>query len=284
MCKQVSLHINSSYTHIMLNYSQGFLLNYFYALSFVLGLCIGSFLNVIIYRLPLEKSIVAPRSNCPNCSFLIPWYFNIPIFSYLILRGKCANCKTPISIRYPIVELLTGVGFFLVAYNHENIFYWPFGFFFISALISSSFIDLDHWIIPDKVTYPGMLIGLVSSLFTPQFQFIIPSLIGSIMGLIFGGGILLLIAWLYHKLSGNEGLGGGDIKLLAMIGAFLGVQGALITLIISSVIGSLLGIFLILLKRRDGKSAIPFGPFLSLGAVGAFFWGPILWHWYIRGW
>ncbi|MCO5143325.1 MAG: prepilin peptidase [Oligoflexia bacterium] len=266
-----------------INYSS-FLLSYFQAFSFLLGLCIGSFLNVVIYRLPLKKSIVSPRSRCPECTYSIPWYFNIPLLSFLFLMGKCYKCKTSISYRYPIVELLTGVGFFLVSYYHENIFYWPFGFFFISALISSSFIDLDHWIIPDKITYPGMFIGIISSFFTPGFENLVPSFIGSLAGLLFGGGILYFIAWLYLKLTGNDGLGGGDIKLLAMVGAFLGIQGAVITLIISSIVGSILGIFLIFIKGKAGKSAIPFGPFISLGAIGAFFWGPILWQWYIKGW
>lgn len=242
---------------------------------FLGGLCIGSFLNVVIHRLPLEQSLNHPRSSCPSCGKMIPWYLNIPLFSFLFLRAKCANCSAKISWRYPLVELLTGL-LFLVAAQREPVFAaWPFQFYFLAALVASTFIDLKHWILPDKITLPGILLGFLSAFFVPNHDWI-----NSLVGILFGGGILYAVAWAYLALTGKDGLGGGDIKYLAMIGAFLGWHGAFLTLVLSSFVGSFVGIFLILCKGRKGGTAIPFGPFLSGGALLAFFFGEPLWRWY----
>jgi leader peptidase (prepilin peptidase)/N-methyltransferase len=152
---------------------------------------------------------------------------------------------------------------------------WPFQFFFLGALVACTFIDLDHWILPDKITLPGIVIGLLSSFFVPDHSFF-----NALMGLLFGGGILYLVAWGYLAATGKDGLGGGDIKFLAMVGAFLGPKGALLTLVFSSFVGSAVGLFLILARGKKGGTAIPFGPFLSGGALLAFFFGAPLWQWY----
>ena len=245
---------------------------------FLVGLCVGSFLNVVIYRLPLEKSVVSPRSQCPSCGYGIPWYNNIPILSFLLLRGKCGNCKAPISWRYPLVELLTGILFAAVVWRQSDLFFqWPAHFFLMSALVASTFIDLDHWIIPDKITYPGVVIGLLSSLAPGPL-----SILQSVIGLLFGFGILYFVAWIYLTFAKKDGIGGGDIKFLAMVGAFFGIPGAIITLTLSSIVGSIVGIFLILFLGKKGKTAIPFGPFLAAGTLCTFLFGAELWQWYFQ--
>jgi leader peptidase (prepilin peptidase)/N-methyltransferase len=241
------------------------------------GLCIGSFLNVVIHRLPLEESIVTPRSQCPACHAPIPWFYNIPVFSFLWLRARCANCKVKISWRYPAVELITALLFTAAAWLNPVPLAWPFHFYFLGALVACTFIDLDHWILPDKITLPGIAIGLLSAFVVPDL-----ALLDSVAGVIFGGGIFYLVAWAYYAISKKEGLGGGDIKFLAMVGAFLGLQGAAITLVISSLLGSVVGVFLILVKRRKGNTAMPFGPFLAGAAGIAFFFGNAIWRWYFH--
>lgn len=242
---------------------------------FLFGLCWGSFLNVVIHRLPEGESVVKPRSRCPKCRKQISWYQNIPVVSWIALRARCANCGARISWRYPLVELLTALLFLAAALWEPELVAWPFHFFFFAALVACTFIDIDHWILPDKITLPGIVVGLAGSLLIPHF-----SVLASVAGVLVGGGILYLVAWGYHAYSGNEGLGGGDIKFLAMIGAFLGAKGALATLILSSCLGSVLGIFLIVLRGKKSGTAIQFGPFLALGAVAAFFFGEPLWQWY----
>jgi leader peptidase (prepilin peptidase)/N-methyltransferase len=244
-------------------------------LVFVFGLLWGSFLNVVIHRLPLGESVVSPRSRCPECKKLITWYQNIPVFSWLALRAKCANCGTKISVRYPLVELLTGVLFALAAWWKPYPVCWPFQFWFMASLVACTFIDIDHWILPDKITFPGMAVGFAGSFFNPELTWQ-----ESGLGILVGGGILYAVAWGYRTFAKKDGLGGGDIKFLAMIGAFLGAKGALATLILSSFGGSILGVCLILLRGKKGGTAIQFGPFLALGALGAFFFGEPLWQWY----
>jgi leader peptidase (prepilin peptidase)/N-methyltransferase len=251
---------------------------YILAFLFVFGLLVGSFLNVVIHRLPLGESIVFPRSRCPSCRSLIPLYWNVPILSFLLLRGKCSRCGGRISWRYPIVELLTGLLFAAEGLHQPALPAWPFHFYFLGAVVACAFIDLDHWILPDKITLPGILIGFLGSFFVPGQSWLF-----SLLGILLGGGILYAVAWAYLAVTGRDGLGGGDIKFLAMVGAFLGVQGALITLIFSSFVGSLLGLFLMLVKGKKGQTAIPFGPFLSAGALLAFFFGRQVWRWYF-GW
>lgn len=247
------------------------------AIVFLFGLLWGSFANVVIYRLPEEESVVFPRSRCPKCRTLIRWYQNIPVLSWLALRGKCAACGTRISPRYPFVELLMGFAFWAVAWHDSSLIAWPFHFFFVGSLIVSTFIDLDHWILPDKITYPGMLVGLASSFLLPDF-----SVLESFTGLFLGGGILYAVAAAYQAISHKDGLGGGDIKFLAMVGAFLGPKGAIATLVLSSTLGSILGIFLIVLRGKSRSSAVQFGPFLAAGAAVAFFFGEPLWQWYFN--
>ncbi len=255
---------------------------------FFFGMLWGSFLNVVIHRLPLGESVVKPRSRCPGCRKLIPWYRNVPVLSWLALRAKCGDCGMKISARYPLVELLTGCLFVgAVIHSPTALHEWPFHFFFLASLVACTFIDLDHWILPDKITLPGIVVGftgaVVNGIFISQFEtdgvFYAP-ILDSFFGILVGGGILYAVAEGYHRYAKKEGLGGGDIKFLAMIGAFTGVKGALATLILSSFVGSFLGILLILFKGRKGTTMIQFGPFLALGGVAAFFFGNDLWQWY----
>lgn len=246
------------------------------SMVFVFGLLWGSFLNVVIHRLPRGESVVAPRSRCPGCRKTIAWYHNVPLLSWALLRGKCASCGVRISARYPAVELLTACLFTAAAAARpDQIPAWPFHFFFLAALVACTFIDIDHWILPDKITLPGIAVGLASSFVVPGH-----SPLASVLGALIGGGILYGVAWAYLAYAKKEGLGGGDIKFLAMVGAFLGPQGAVVTLVLSSFLGSVLGIFLIALRGKKGGTAVQFGPFLALGAVTAFFFGELLWRWY----
>lgn len=246
-------------------------------LLLVFGACIGSFLNVCIFRIPENLSIVFPGSLCPFCKKPIPFYCNIPVLSYLFLKGRCLSCKTPISLRYPLVELLTGgltLGLFLKFGFGPALFFW---LAFVYTLMVISFIDLDHQIIPDIISLPGILIFASSPLFIPEMSFF-----QVFLGILTGGGILYAIALIYFKLRGNQGMGGGDIKLLAMIGAATGVQGVLFTIFASSLMGTVAGILSMGLRTewRQGLR-IPFGPFLSLGALVYIFFGEeiILWYW-----
>jgi leader peptidase (prepilin peptidase) / N-methyltransferase len=242
---------------------------------FVFGACIGSFLNVCIYRIPAERSIVRPPSACPQCNSSIRFYDNIPIFSYIWLMGKCRQCGAKISIRYPLIEFLTG---FLAC-----VCFVKFGltieagvfFCFTAALLVISFIDIDHKIVPDSISLPSIPIGLAVSFFLPSIHFI-----ESLIGMLVGGGILYLIAWSYQFITGKEGMGGGDIKLLAMIGTFIGWKGVLVDVFIASASGAFVGIFLMLAAHKNMKYAIPFGPFLSIGAVVYIFFGAELIQWY----
>ncbi len=253
-------------------------MNDYIKLIFVLpaGLCIGSFLNVIIYRLPLEKSVISPASACPNCGVSIRWYDNIPILGYLILRGKCRHCQSRISLRYPLVELVTGLLALAISLRYGVSWACLFYFIFVAALIAIIFIDFEHQIIPDVITYPGIVVGFISSLVLPNITYS-----DSLIGIILGGGILYLIALGYLMLARREGMGGGDIKLLAMIGAFLGWQALPFTILSSAFLGSVVGIVAMHKAGKDTKMAIPFGPFLSVGAILYLFWGAKITRWYL---
>lgn len=244
-------------------------------LAFMMGASIGSFLNVCIYRMPLDLSVVAPRSYCPCCKSPIPWYRNIPIFSYLALRGKCATCKASISWRYPFIEILTGLLFVLIVARDLRWLVWPFHAYLMGALVVTTFVDLDHWIIPDKVTLPGIVIGFLGNLIILDAGWM-----GSLFGILFGGGSFIVVGWVYERLAKQEGIGGGDVKYLAMAGAFLGFQAALMILVISSMVGAVAGIALILAKKGGGKTAIPFGPFLTAATLIVFLFGDRIWQWY----
>jgi leader peptidase (prepilin peptidase)/N-methyltransferase len=244
---------------------------------FFIGMCIGSFLNVCIYRLPAGKSIVRPASACPACGTAIHWYDNIPLISYVILRGRCRGCKAPISIRYPIIEVLCGL-FAMTSWMH-----YGYGlaaliyFILIAALLVITFIDIDHRIIPDVISLPGILLGFLTSFILPQLKWS-----DSLIGIAAGGGSLLAVAWGYQLITGKEGMGGGDIKLLAMIGAFLGWKGVLFTIMASSLIGTAVGMVVMLRSGKGIKMALPFGPFLAMGAILYIFLGQQLIGWYFR--
>jgi len=245
-------------------------------MGFIFGLVIGSFLNVCIHRLPASQSIVHPRSRCPQCGHLIRVYDNIPVLSYLLLRGRCRDCGARISLRYPVVELLSGA-FAAMALARFGLGWQALLMYaLIAAFLVITFIDLDHRIIPDVITLPGIPIGLAAS-FGPGMI----SPLESLLGILAGGGSLFLVAWGYQLVTQREGMGGGDIKLLAMIGAFIGWKGVLLTIFIASLTGTLAGMALIFRRRGDMKLAVPFGPFLAVGAIAYLFMGPELMSWYL---
>jgi leader peptidase (prepilin peptidase)/N-methyltransferase len=240
----------------------------------VVGLCVGSFLNVCIYRVPRGGSLLRPRSRCPGCEHELGWYDNIPVISYLLLLGRCRRCRSRINPRYPIVEVLTAAVFLL----HYMVFGLTALLFvrllFACALIVLFAIDLEHQILPNVITLPGVAAGLVFSLVFP------PGVLDALLGALVGGGVLWLMAEAYYRYSGQEGMGGGDIKMLAMIGAFLGWQLALVTLMLSSVMGSAVGLALILARRGSGKRALPYGTFLAVAALVGSLFGESLLNWY----
>ena len=245
----------------------GHLLNIF---SFIFGAVVGSFLNVCIYRLPAGKSIVFPPSHCPACGHPIRYYDNIPLISYLVLKGRCRHCRGVISPIYPLVELLTALMSLFLFLRFGPSLDYLFTFIFTAALIVITFIDLEHQIIPDVISLPGIPLFAVAAIL-----FMDLSLRDSLIGIIAGGGVLYIVAAGYQLLKKTEGMGGGDIKLLAMMGGFLGWQSLLFVILFSSLIGAVVGIALIIYKKGDMKYAIPFGPFLSMAAVAYLFWGDV---------
>lgn len=245
---------------------------------FIFGAIIGSFLNVCIYRLARDKSIVSPPSSCPECNKPIQFYDNIPIVSYILLGGKCRNCESKISKRYPFIELLTAF-LFLIFYRKLGLTFELFvTLLFVTLLIVIAFIDLDFQIIPDVLSIGGLIAGLALAIFRPMFLHLDPKFgfLDALYGVLIGGGILFVIAYGYQLITKREGMGGGDIKLLAMIGAFCGFKGVLFSLVSSSFLGTMVGIPLMLINKKDTKYAIPFGPFLALGAVIFVFEGDVL--------
>jgi leader peptidase (prepilin peptidase)/N-methyltransferase len=245
--------------------------------GFCFGTIVGSFLNVCIHRLPQGKSIIMPSSHCPLCKTPIPFYDNIPLVSFILLRGKCRACHAPISLRYPLVEFLMGLFsvILLLRYGISSLYLVYLAFF--ASLTLVSFIDFSHRIIPDVISLPGILVGLIIFLLHPQMP-----IKDSLIGVLVGGGSLYAVASMYHLVTKREGMGGGDIKLLAMIGAFIGWKGVLFTILCSSFIGSIVGVALMLISAQaDSKYAVPFGPFLSLGAVIYVLWGEALISWYV---
>jgi leader peptidase (prepilin peptidase)/N-methyltransferase len=255
-----------------------------YIFLFAFGAVVGSFLNVCIHRIPIARSIVSPGSHCPECGSPIRFYDNIPIISYIVLAGRCRVCKAPISPEYLVVETLTAA--FTV------IFYLKFGlsmeliffFLFIASLIVITFIDLRHRIIPDVISLPGIGVGLAASTvlaWSGDWPQLWSGVLNSIIGIVAGGGVLFAVAGAYYLATGKEGMGGGDIKLLAMIGAFLGWKGVMVTLFTSSFAGAVVGGLLMLFFGKDRKYAVPFGPFLAMGAVVHLLSGEGLIDWYI---
>ena len=253
--------------------------------SFIFGAMVGSFLNVCIARIPNGQSIVTPPSHCPRCKAAIRFYDNIPLLSYLILRGRCHSCNERISLRYFLVELLMALLSFALFSRFGVSFVFFVTLFFVAALVVISFIDLDVRIVPDVISLPGIILGLAVSVIG-VFLFgsrpgIVPSPISSVLGILVGGGFLLATAWIYEKLTGVEGMGGGDIKLLAMIGAFLGWPAIPITLFIASLVGSIVGIACMLWTGAGRRLALPFAPFLCSGAVVFIFFGQDLARFYL---
>jgi leader peptidase (prepilin peptidase)/N-methyltransferase len=248
---------------------------FWYATVAIFGAIVGSFLNVCIHRLPRGESIVWPGSHCPACGAAIAWNDNVPVLSYLLLRGRCRTCRAPIAMRYPLVETANAAGYVTIL--------WVFGATWtailycvlFSGLLVVAGTDLTHKIIPNVVTVPGIVLGLLGA------ATVLPlGPVNALLGVLFGGGILWALAWASPYLFGKEGMGGGDIKLLAMIGAFLGWKPALLTIMIGSLSGSVIGISLIafgLMKRED---YIPFGPYLVFGALVSMFFGQPLLDWY----
>ena len=253
------------------------LYSYLSVLSFLLGLTLGSFMNVCIYRLPRRESIVNPPSHCPNCGARVSPLDNIPLLSYLVLRGRCRTCNNPISLRYPMVEALTGV-LSLALFIRYGIHYQYIHFlFFALALVTISFIDLQHMIIPDIISLPGIAVGFAASFFAGHISWQ-----DSLIGIVAGGGSLFLVAFCYERLTGKEGMGGGDIKLLAMIGAWMGWRPLPLVVLISALLGAVIGGVYLVASGKGTRARIPFGPFLSLGALLFLFFGRELTCWYIR--
>ena len=243
---------------------------------FLFGLIVGSFINVCIYRLPRGESIVFPHSRCPACKAAVRPSDNIPLIGFLRLRGRCRACRSPISLRYPLVEFTHGAGFLYLFHRFGASPQTAAYFAFFSALVAVTFIDLSHQIVPDAITLPGMLLGVAAA-----STILPPGPISSIAGLLLGGGLFYLVAVLSLALLKKEGMGGGDIKLIAMIGAFLGWKGMLLTIFLAALSGSLIGIALILIKGKSRADLIPFGPFLALGAVSSLLWEGEILKWYL---
>jgi leader peptidase (prepilin peptidase) / N-methyltransferase len=263
---------------------------------FLFGLIIGSFLNVCILRIPSGKSIVLPASACPKCGELIRPYDNIPVLSYLLLGGKCRGCKTKISWMYPLVELLTGLLFLGCFYAFGISFETGKWAAFSAIMVVLVFTDLRERILPDVVNFTGLAIGLLFSLFSKPtdgtalwianhlFDYPPPtpvlSLVDAILGAAVGGGLLWLVSEAYFKLRGREGMGLGDVKMMLMAGAFLGAKRTLLTILAGSLLGSVLGVAIILARRKDADYELPFGTFLGAGALLVVFFGTPLVNWY----
>ena len=259
--------------------------------SFALGACIASFLNVVIWRVPRGESIVSPPSHCPKCNAPIKWYQNIPILSWLALRGKCANCKAPISPRYILIETLGGALFLaaFVKYGTDSglapaVLDTTVAWFWISLMIVGSMIDFDHKLLPDFVTVGGMILGVVVGVIDSCRQQSIVPVAWSVVGLAFGFGLLWLIRFLGSKAFKREAMGLGDVFLMGAVGALFGPVAVLVALILSSVFGSIVGLSMVALsKTKFGKFVeIPYGPYICMGCLAWMFYGPELVNWYCK--
>jgi leader peptidase (prepilin peptidase)/N-methyltransferase len=242
----------------------------------IFGLIVGSFLNVCIHRIPQKKSIVFPPSSCPKCDEKIRFYDNIPVLSYIILKGRCRNCNEGISIQYPIVEAISGLLSVALFLRYGlNLHYFLFLLFSLS-LVVISFIDIQHKIIPDIISLPGIPLGFIISIILGRITWY-----DSLIGILAGGGCLYLVAFVFEKLTGKVGMGGGDIKLLAMIGGWLGFRALPFIILFSSLSGTIVGSISILLSSKGLRTRIPFGPFLAFGALIYLFFGKEIISWYI---
>lgn len=260
---------------------------------FVFGAVVGSFLNVCIHRMPNEESIVSPPSHCPRCGRRIRWIDNIPLISYVALRGKCRHCGAPITPRYVLVEFLTAILFLwvwlrLTPWEHPplygiDFFKVPIYWLVIAGLIVATFIDFEHYIIPNEITWGGIVVGLVLSGIHPRLMDTSSSLIAlwrSFLGILVGGVTLLAIAFVGEKIFKKEAMGMGDVKLIAAIGAFLGWQATLFTIFVSSLFGGVVGLILVLGSKKGWQSRIPYGPYIALGALLWMLYGREVMNWY----
>ena len=272
-----------------------------YILAGVFGAIIGSFLNVVIHRVPHEESVVFPNSRCPSCGAVIAFYDNIPILSYIALGAKCRRCKEHISIRYPAVEALTAALFVAVAWHDGMGVRLPFDLVFVSALLALVFIDAEHMILPNAITYPGIVFAVVARIVIPFLTRIphfddLPSLIngpfegwpiwaaslaGAVIGALVGGGSLWLMGWIWERLRGVEAMGLGDVKMMFMVGAYLGWRLTIFTIFVGVLTGSIIGVVLMARQReRNMQMLLPFGIFLGLGAIAALLFGSQIVGWY----
>jgi leader peptidase (prepilin peptidase) / N-methyltransferase len=274
---------------------------FIYIIAGVFGAIIGSFLNVVIHRVPREESIVFPHSRCPSCGNVIAFYDNIPVLSYVVLLGKCRSCRVPFSVRYPAVELLTALVFVAVTWHDGLTVALPFDLIFAAALMALVFIDAEHMILPNVITYPGMIFAIVARVAIPFLSgvphfddlgslsqgplAIYPiwavSLIGAFIGALIGGGSLWLMGWTWEKLRGVEAMGLGDVKMMFMVGAYLGWRLTILTIFIGVLSGSIIGIVLMMRQaKRDMQMLLPFGVFLGIGSIVALLIGPNIVGWY----
>ena len=272
-----------------------------YIIAGVFGAIIGSFLNVVVHRVPNDESIVFPNSRCPSCGSGIAFYDNIPVLSYIALGAKCRHCKEHISFRYPAVELLTAAMFVGVAWHDGMGAALPFDLIFTSALLALVFIDAEHMILPNVITYPGIAFAVVARIVipyltsTPHFDDIpslsqgalagmpiwVTSLVGALIGALVGGGSLWLMGWTWEKLRGIEAMGLGDVKMMFMVGAYLGWRLTILTIFVGVLTGSIIGIFLMVRSgQRNMQMLLPFGVFLGLGAIAALLFGIPVVAWY----
>ena len=272
-----------------------------YIIAGAFGLIIGSFLNVVVHRLPLEESVAFPNSKCPSCSAEIPFYDNVPVLSYVLLGGRCRACKARISARYPAVELLTALLFVAVTWRTGVTAALPFDLTFVSAIVALVFIDAQHMILPNAITYPGIVFALLARLAIPYLVGApyfddLPGLLngtfagwpvwaaslgGAFIGALIGGGSLWLMGWTWEKLRGVEAMGLGDVKMMFMVGAYFGWRLTILTIFLGVFSGSLIGIVLMILQgRKDMQMLLPFGIFLGIGSILALFVGPQIVAWY----
>lgn len=272
-----------------------------YIIAGAFGLIIGSFLNVVVHRLPLEESVAFPNSKCPSCSAEIPFYDNVPVLSYVLLGGRCRACKARISARYPAVEILTALLFVAVTWRTGVTAALPFDLTFVSAIVALVFIDAQHMILPNAITYPGIVFALLARLAIPYLVGApyfddLPGLLngtfagwpvwaaslgGAFIGALIGGGSLWLMGWTWEKLRGVEAMGLGDVKMMFMVGAYFGWRLTILTIFLGVFSGSLIGIVLMILQgRKDMQMLLPFGIFLGIGSILALFVGPQIVAWY----
>ena len=273
-----------------------------YIFTFLFGAAVGSFLNVVIHRVPLEESIVFPNSACPNCKNAIKPYDNIPLFSWLILRGKCRNCQNPISARYPAVELLTAILFVLVFWQIGFTAFLPVSLIFVASIVALIFIDAENMILPNVITYPLLVFALLVRLIFPLFinasyfsdlaiyplnqmsdyPLWLVSLVGAVFGGLVGGGSLWLVGEIWKRLRGVDAMGLGDVKMMFAVGALLGWRLTLLTIFIGAFTGAVVGVFMISRqKEKDFQAQIPFGIFLGTGTIIALLFGEQMIKWYL---